>query len=252
MELKANSGKQLIITVDGVDYQRYAIQTHFVKIGENYLSLVEQYVKPHYQPGDFLSISEKIIALCQERVVYKKDMKLSRMAKFLSRFATSSSAGIGVDSPWKMQFAIDHCGRWKVFWAAIAAGFGKLFGKKGVFYHIVGMEVTGLDGFYDHVFEEYGNYGIRIPDNPSGVCDEIFEATGIPCMIVDANDLTIEILGHGSQAPYTESQMVALIGDNPAGQSDELTPFILIRPAEEAPQETPAEEAPQEAPAEEA
>lgn len=234
MELKANNGKQIEITVDDKRYSRYALQTHFVKIGEDYISLVNQYVKPHYQAGDFLSISEKIIALCQKRVVYKKDMKLSRMARFLSRFAASSSAGIGVDSPWKMQFAIDHCGRWKVFWAAIAAGFGKLFGKKGVFYNIVGMEVTGLDGFYDHVFEEYGNYGIRIPENPAGVCNEIFEKTGIPCMIVDANDLTIEILGHGDDVPYTEQQMVSLIGDNPAGQSDELTPFILIRPTETA------------------
>jgi hypothetical protein len=245
MELNANSGKQVSIQVDGAPYDRYAIKTHFVKIGEDYISLVEQYVKPHFQAGDFLSISEKIIALCQKRVVYKKDMKLSRMAKFLSRFAASSSAGIGVDSPWKMQFAIDLCGRWKVFWAAVAAGFGKLFGKKGVFYNMVGMEVTGLDGFYDHVFEEYGNYGIRIPENPAGVCNEIYEKTGVPCMIVDANDLTIEILGHGDHVSYSEEQMVALIQDNPAGQSDELTPFILIRPAEApaAPENTAPETA---------
>ena len=30
------------------------------------------------------------------------------------------------------------------------------------FYDMVGMEVTGLDGFYPDVFPVYGDYGIRI------------------------------------------------------------------------------------------
>lgn len=232
MEFIANGGKQVHIEVDGQSYARHAIKTHFVKIGEDYISLIERYVKPDYQEGDLLSISEKIIALCQKRIVYKKDMKLSRMAKFLSRFASSSDAGIGVDSPWKMQFAINHCGILKVLWAAILAGIGKLFGKKGIFYDIVGQEITGLDGFYDHVFPEYGDYGIRIPDNSPRVCNEIYEKTGVMAMIVDANDLSVEILGRADVVPFPEHQLISLIADNPAGQSDELTPFILIRRVE--------------------
>lgn len=233
MEFHANEGKQVTVQVNGVTYARHAIQTHFVQVGESYVDLVERYVKPLYQPGDLLSSSEKIIGLCQRRVVYKKDMKLSRLAKFLSRFASHSSAGIGVDSPWKMQFAIDQCGALRVIWAAICAGVGKLFGKRGIFYDMVGQEVSGLDGFYDHEFQEYGQFGIRLPENPGGVCDEIEAATGVQAMIVDANDLNIEILGKASSVTLDDETLKALIRDNPAGQSRELTPFILIRPVAE-------------------
>ena len=101
MEFRANEGKSVTIEVGGKTYARHAIQTHFVQVGESYIDLVEQYVKPVWQPGDLLSSSEKIIGLCQKRVVYKKDMKVGRLARFLSRFASHSSAGIGVDSPYK-------------------------------------------------------------------------------------------------------------------------------------------------------
>lgn len=236
MEFRANEGKNVNIVVNGRTYARHAIQTHFVQVGESYVDLVEQYVKPLYQPGDLLSSSEKIIGLCQKRVVYKKDMKLGWLAKFLSKFASHSSAGIGVDSPWKMQFAIDQCGAWRVIWAAVCAGVGKLFGKHGVFYDMVGQEVSGLDGFYDHEFEEYGRFGIRLPENPGKVCDEIEAATGVQAMIVDANDLNIEILGKASSVNLDDETLKGLIRDNPAGQSRELTPFILIRPVEDGAQ----------------
>ena len=240
MEFHANEGKSVTIQVNGKTYARHAIQTHFVQVGESYVDLVERYVKPLYQPGDLLYSSEKIIGLCQKRVVYKKDMKVSALARFLSRFASHSTAGIGVDSPWKMQFAIDQCGALKVIWAAVCAGIGKLFGRRGVFYDMVGQEVSGLDGFYDHEFAEYGEFGIRLPENPGKVCDEIEAATGVQAMIVDANDLNIEILGKASSVQMDEGTLKALIRDNPAGQSRELTPFILIRPVEE--RETPAED----------
>ena len=197
------------------------------------LELVEKYVKPVWQPGDLLSSSEKIIGLCQKRVVYKKDMKVGWLARFLSRFASHSSAGIGVDSPYKMQFAINERGALFVIWAAICAGFGKLFGKRGVFYEMVGQEVSGLDGFYDHEFQEYGEFGIRIPENPGKVCDEIEAATGVQAMIVDANDLNVEILGKASSITLDDETLKGLIRDNPAGQSRELTPFILIREVKE-------------------
>lgn len=228
-ELKANENKKLEIQVDEEIYLRYAIPTHYVQVGEDYIEIIKKYVAPHYNEEDILSISEKIIALCQKRVIYKKDMKVSFLAKFLSKFAMRSDAGIGVDSPYKMQFAIDLCGPIKVIFAAILAGIGKLFHKKGIFYDIVGMEVTGLDGFYDKVFPEYGEFGIRIPENPVGVCNEIYEKLGIKAMIVDANDIERVILGKADSIEETDEFLERLIEDNPAGQSKQLTPFILIR-----------------------
>lgn len=228
-ELKANENKKLEIEVNGETYMRFAIKTHYVQIGEDYIDIIKKYVLPYYQEGDILSISEKIISLCQKRIVYKKDVKVSKLAKFLSSFAMKSDAGIGVDSPYKMQFAINLCGRVKVIFAAICAGIGKIFHKKGIFYKIVGMEVTGLDGFYDKAFPEYGEFGIRIPENPSGVCDEIYEKLKIKAMIVDANDLERVILGKASVIEKDDKFLEKLIADNPAGQSKQLTPLILIR-----------------------
>lgn len=233
MELKANENKNLEIEVEGKSYNRYAIKTHYVQIGENYIDIMEKYVKPYYQEGDFISISEKIISLCQKRIIYKKDVKVSRLAKFLSKFAMSSDAGIGVDSPYKMQVAINLCGRFKVIYAAILAGIGKLFRKKGIFYKIVGQEISGLDGFYGKVFPEYSDFGIRIPENPNEVCDEIYNKLGIKAMIVDANDFNVEILGKSKSLEYEDTILAKIIKDNPAGQSKQLTPIILVRPMKE-------------------
>ena len=233
MSLIVNEGKNLVRETSVGRFERYGIQTHFVAIGENYIELMEKYVKPDYQEGDMITISEKIISLCQNRVVYKKDMKLSWLAKFLSKFASHSSAGIGVDSVWKMQFAIDHCGALKIIYASVVAGIGKLFGKRGLFYDIAGDEVRGLDGFYDKSFDVYGEFGIRLPENCGQVCDEIYEKTGIRAAIVDCNDFTCDVLGVCGNSPYTAEQIAEIIKDNPAGQSAQLTPIVLIRKVQE-------------------
>ncbi len=229
MDFFANEGKNVEITVNGTTYMRHAIKTHFVKQGEDYIEIFKKYVAPIYEEGDIVSSSEKIIALCQNRVVKREDLKIGFWAKFLSKFASTTSAGIGVGETIKMQYAITKVGLPKVLWASIAGGICKIFGKRGVFYKIVGQEVSGLDGFYDHVWKEYGDIGIENPENPSGVCDEIKEKLGMSCMIVDANDLGQELLGYSSDINLSEEELIALVSDNPCGQGKETTPIILIR-----------------------
>lgn len=234
MEFQANEGKSVTIDANGKTYARHAIQTHFVQVGESYIDLMEQYVRPHYQEGDILSMSEKVIAMCQKRVVTEEQVKPGFWAKLLSRFVHQTSAGPGMGLPVKMQFAINVCGLGKVLWAAICAAFDKLRGKKGTFYVLLGQEVSGLDGFYGHEIPEYEHMGVRIPENPAGVCDEIFEKTGILSMIVDANDLNVEMLGHCTSLTQSDDELLNLIRDNPAGQDRQLTPFILVRQVKEA------------------
>lgn len=246
LEFYANEGKALTIQAGGRTYVRHAVKTHFVTVGEDYIELVKQYVLPIYQPGDILSCSEKIIALCQGRVVYAKDVKPGFWAKLLCRFVHQTAAGPGAGVPEKMQFAIQHCGLPKVLWAAFRAAVDKLRGVKGTFYNITGPEVSGLDGFYGHDIEEYAQMGIRIPENPDGVCDEIFEKTGVLAMIVDANAISQDVLGKAAAIDRPISELEGMIRDNPAGQETQMTPFILIRPAEEP--ETPTEEAATEEP----
>lgn len=230
MDFYANEGKNVIIEHGGRKYARHAITTHFVQVGESYIDLMEKYVKPLYQPGDIISSSEKVIALCQGRIVTEDECRPGFWAKLLSRFVHQTSAGPGMGLPVKMQFAINICGLGKVIWAAICAGFGKLFGKHGVFYDMLGEEVTGLDGFYGEDIPEYEHMGVRVPSDPAKVCDEVYEKTGIVMMIVDANDLNVELLGKGEQLKdWSREDLLALIADNPAGQDRQLTPFVLIR-----------------------
>ncbi|MCI8473732.1 MAG: F420-0--gamma-glutamyl ligase [Oscillospiraceae bacterium] len=214
-------------------FARHAIQTHFVRPGESYIDLINTYVKPLYQPGDILSSSEKVIALCQNRVVTEAECRPGFWAKLLSRFVHQTSAGPGMGLPVKMQFAINICGLPKVLWAALRAAADKLRGIRGTFYRILGVEVSGLDGFYGEDIPEYAHMGVRVPENPGGVCDEVYEKTGVAMIIVDANDLNVELLGKASIIRETEEDLRAMVADNPAGQSTQMTPFILIREVKE-------------------
>ncbi len=69
-----------------------------------------------------------------------------------------------------------------------------------------------------------------IPREPKKVCNEIYAACQIPMMIVDANDISVEVLGKSDVLDaIPDEKLAARIQDNPAGQDNELTPFIVIR-----------------------
>ena len=68
-----------------------------------------------------------------------------------------------------------------------------------------------------------------IPENPDKVCNEIYQKLGINSMIVDANDFNVEILGKSNNLCYNDEELKQIIKDNPAGQSNQLTPIVLIR-----------------------
>ena len=220
-----------VLEVGGVRYERYAVKTHFIQRGEDYVEVLRQYVQPLYQPGDVVSISEKVISMCQDNTVRMEDVRLGFWAKFLSKFATSNHNGIGMDEPYKLQLAINLKGLPLILWAVFCGALGKLFGKRGVFYEIVGQDVAGIDGFYSHSsFETYHTLAVLNPKEPEKVCANIHEALGMSCILVDANDIDVEVLGKSPDlAEVADVDLADRIRDNPAGQDDELTPFIIIR-----------------------
>lgn len=220
------------ITVDDVTYQRKAIQTHFVERGEDFVGLIRRYVLPLWQEGDLLISSEKVAAMCQDDTVQMSEVKVGFWAKFLSKFASSNNHGIAMDEPYKLQLAIDMKGLPRILLAAVCSGVGKIFKKKGVFYKIAGQDVAGIDGFYKHsAFEAYHTMAVLMPSDPEGLCRKVWEQTGVSMVLVDANDLSQELLAVSpALKEWKEETFLALIRDNPAGQDDELTPFILYRP----------------------
>jgi hypothetical protein len=48
---------------------------------------------------------------------------------------------------------------------------------------------------------------------------------------VDANNIDVQVLGASPDLPVDRDTVRAVLGDNPMGQNDELTPIIVIRTA---------------------
>ncbi len=216
---------------DGRRYSRSAIQTHFVNRGEDQAELVERYVRPLYLPGDMLSFGAKVMAMCVESVKTRDEVKPGFWANLLWRFAGINTTGVGMHEPYKMQLVIDMCGLPRVLLAAFLSAVTKPFGVKGVFYRVCGKGVGGIDGFYFRSsFDVYKQMALINPPNPQELCDELYQKTGIPVVLMDANDLQRDQLAKSKDFPLSDEQIQDAMQDNPSGQGDELTPLILIRP----------------------
>lgn len=216
---------------DGRRYDRYAIQTHFVQVGESQTALVEKYVRPLYQEGDMLSFGAKVMCMCVKSVKTRDEVKPGWWANHLWRFAGINHTGVGMHEPYKLQLVIDMCGLPRVLLAAGLSAITKLFGVHGVFYRVCGKGVGGIDGFYTRSsFDLYHEMALINPDNPVELCNQLARETGIPVVLMDANDLQRDQLGKSDGFPLTDEQIQDAMADNPSGQGDELTPLILIRP----------------------
>ena len=64
------------------------------------------------------------------------------------------------------------------------------------------------------------------------LCNALEKETGIPVVLMDANDIQQDQLGKCDNFPLTDEEIQDAMKDNPSGQGDELTPLILIRPVE--------------------
>lgn len=216
---------------DGRRYDRYAIQTHFVQVGESQTALVEKYVRPLYREGDMLSFGAKVMCMCVKSVKTRDEVKPGWWANHLWRFAGINHTGVGMHEPYKLQLVIDMCGLPRVLLAAGLSAITKLFGVHGVFYRVCGKGVGGIDGFYTRSsFDLYHEMALINPDNPVELCNQLARETGIPVVLMDANDLQRDQLGKSDGFPLTDEQIQDAMADNPSGQGDELTPLILIRP----------------------
>ena len=220
---------------NGREYDRFAIQTHFVEVGESQTALVERYVRPIYQEGDLLSFGAKVMAMCTKNVKNRQDVKPGFWANFLWRFAGINHTGVGMHEPYKLQLVIDMCGLPRVLLAVFCSAVTKPFGIHGVFYKVCGKGVGGIDGFYFRSsFDRYKELALINPPNPVELCDALEKETGIPVVLMDANDIEQNQLGKCSDFPLTDDEIQDAMRDNPSGQGDELTPLILIRPVQKA------------------
>ena len=216
---------------NGRRYDRFAVQTHFVEVGEDQAELVRRYILPLYQEGDVLSFGAKVMAMCTRNVKTRDEVKPGFWANHLWRFAGINSTGVGMHEPYKLQLVIDMCGLPRVLFAAFVSAVTRPFGVHGLFYKICGKGVGGIDGFYFRSsFDRYKELALINPPNPVELCNQLEKDTGIPVVLMDANDIEQNQLGKCDDFPLSDDEIQDAMSDNPSGQGDELTPLILIRP----------------------
>lgn len=229
-ELKPNEGKNDIIVVDGVQYQRLPIKTHLITDKDNILDVAEKYGSENLsQPGDILFISEKCVACTQRRAIPLEDIHPRKLAYKLSNHVTKTPHGIGLGMPETMEMALQEVGTLRILFAAAISVIGKkLFRKKGWFYAVAGYRARSIDGPCHNTIPPYNHYVVLGPLKPDKVAAQIAERIGYDTLIVDINDLEGQILGASSKK-LDKKLFARVLKDNPLGQDDQQTPMGVIR-----------------------
>jgi len=230
MKIVPNPGKKLIIEAMGAEYIRYPIKTNFIGVSDNLEEVIEKYVLPFIKEQDSIIIlGQKIISILQGRIINKKDIKLGFWAKFLSKFAKKTPYGFSVGNPLKMQLAIDSAGLLRILFAGFIAAVCKIFRIYGIFYRLSGNQISQIDGFYGEAFPQYAEMGILGPQNCDNLCERLKNKYGFSFAVADINDLGGNILGRNKELKGKEKLLLKVLKDNPAGQSQELTPIIIVQ-----------------------
>ncbi|MSU44827.1 hypothetical protein EXS45_01455 [Candidatus Nomurabacteria bacterium] len=224
-----NKGKNLIIEIAGQRYARIPIKTEIINFGDNLNSMIEKYIPSEFQDKDCLVISEKIISVCQNNFRHISTVKVGWLAKFIVKGVKKYPNDIGFSRAEKMQVAVDISGRLRMISAIILGTLGKIFGIKGIFWIVAGKRVSEIDGFNPDAMDMYKEHAILPPENPTKVCQEIEDKFDLPSVIIDGNNINTKILGKSRRVLLNKKELRLILLDNPMGQNDELTPFIILR-----------------------
>jgi hypothetical protein len=105
----------------------------------------------------------------------------------------------------------------------------KLVGLKGWFYRLAGEQarliddVTGTTPPYDQTI-------VLGPLEPAAFCRDAAAALGVDVAVVDVNDLgRVKVLA--ASRGCDQALLQRALRRNPAGNADERTPLVLVRPA---------------------
>ncbi|TQM64076.1 asparagine synthase-related protein [Humibacillus xanthopallidus] len=251
-DYEPNARKQLDLTLDsGTVVRRYPLRTDLYAREDDLeaktLGYIERFFAGLPEAGAdhaaattgqwFFFISEKIVAITQGRSFFIWDIKVGRPARVLSRYVTRTPAGIGLGSPFTMQLAIEEAGLPRVLYASAGGFVGKLVGKRGLFYDLVGGDIRAIDGP-----TEYSVYPANVsaklgPKDPDDVAarlsaairervPEAYRETFGGTVVMDANDIGRNVLG--KDAPGPKERYGAMFADNPLGQGSEQTPMAIV------------------------
>jgi hypothetical protein len=217
-----------VIKVYSVEFFRIPVKTHILSPEDDMLEIAKRYALPLMQEGDMLTISESPMAITQGRAIPVSEIRVSFLARLLSRFVAKVPYGIGLGAPTSMQCAIEETGVCRIVFAAFVGALGKLTGRKGDFYRIAGMQAALVDAATTSPVPPYTETVIKGPKDPAFEAQRIAAGIGHPVAIMDINDIGGSWMiggGSGISKDFIETAMK----DNPQGQGDELTPLCIVR-----------------------
>ena len=251
-DYEANEGQNLdLVTSLGENVRRYPVRTELFSRDDDLDARVLEHIDaffaglpaagPDHEVATrgpwWFFLSEKVVAITQGRSYFVWDIKVGRPARVLSRYVTRTPAGIGLGSPFTMQLAIQEAGLPQVLYASAGGAIGKVIGRKGLFYELVGNQINAIDGP-----TEYSAYPSNVsaklaPKDPDAVAarlsaairervPEPWRSTFGGTVIMDANDIGRNVLG--SDVPGDWTRFEEMFADNPLGQGSQQTPMAMV------------------------
>ena len=87
--------------------------------------------------------------------------------------------------------------------------------------------ITAIDG-YTGTLPPFERAIVFAPQNPDAFAQSVFDATGVACTVVDANDLEkAKVLGASTGVNRSNVELALL--SNPHGNGDEQTPIVVLK-----------------------
>ena len=201
------------------------VRTHILTEIDDPVEIVKRYVLPCAQKGDIVALAETPLALMQGRYRHPSEVKPGWAAKRVCLFFLPTSS---LATACGMQTLVDAVGPVRVVAAFAIGAVAKLLGQPGVFYQLAGEQARLIDDVTG-TLPPFDQFIVLGPDNPQQVVEEIQRETGLAAAIVDANDLkAVKILAATSDLSVTFLEQA--LRSNPAGNADERTPVVVIRP----------------------
>ncbi len=200
------------------------VRTGLIDTGADLPAVVGAAVRGIARAGDVLAVSETVVAITEGRFIAAETVWPSKLAYVLARRAGALAT---VNQPESMQIVIDLAGRWRVLYAALMQIVGRLFGRRGAFYEILGATIAQIDG-YTGTLPPFDRMIVLGPADPDATARAIAAGAGVSAVIVDANDLSgAKVLG--SSGGIRRGDVEQALRRNPHGNGDEQTPIVVLK-----------------------
>jgi hypothetical protein len=227
-----------VLDVFGLPRRMLAIpvRTPLVQPGADLPKLVKECLAGMQASDDVVCVSETIVAIAQGRSIPAESIRPSRLARILAQQAGSYAT---MNQPESVQIVLENVGTIKVLAAAAAGAAGRLVGRRGDFYRLLGSAVAEIDG-YTGTMPPYERHIVLGPKDPHIVAQTVAHVCAAHACVVDANDLgKAEVLG--ASLRVRADLVRACLLSNPAGNADQQTPLVLLkyRPEPNAPARSP-------------